>query len=272
MKRIVLIIFFFIPFILSAQTYTELFDKALDEIHNDSLKEAEVLLKQALKLEPNNKRNALVFSNLGYILHRLGDNEQALDAYSQALEIVPQLESTHLDRAAIFMEEGITDKAFVDYCDVLTKDKKNTEALLIRAYIYVLRRDYTEAHEDYSALLTLKPDSYSGRLGLVSLYQKEGNYKEALLLSNKMILEYPDDADLLIARAGIEREMRHEDMALLDLDQAISLNDSLPNAYILRGEILLNRHRKVLAKEDFIKAVSLGVPLSEVHDQLIRCK
>lgn len=34
------------------------------------------------------------------------------------------------------------DKAYVDYCQVMDVDKKNTEALLMRAYIYMLRRDY----------------------------------------------------------------------------------------------------------------------------------
>ena len=45
-----------------------------------------------------------------------------------------------LNRAAIYLEQGMQDKAYVDYCQVMDVDKKNTEALLMRAYIYMLRR------------------------------------------------------------------------------------------------------------------------------------
>ena len=34
---------------------------------------------------------------------------------------------------------GNTDRAYTDYCQVLDEDKQNKEALLMRAYIYVLQ-------------------------------------------------------------------------------------------------------------------------------------
>jgi len=43
-------------------------------------------------------------------------------------------------------------------------DKKNTEALLMRAYIYMLRRDYKGARLDYQRLLEIDPKNYNGRL------------------------------------------------------------------------------------------------------------
>ena len=44
---------------LSAQTYDELITQAMNAVEKDSLPQAEVLLKQAMKLEPANMRNAL---------------------------------------------------------------------------------------------------------------------------------------------------------------------------------------------------------------------
>ena len=41
----------------------------------------------------------------------------------------------------------------------------------MRAYIYVLRRDYPAARMDYNRLLELDPQSYSGRVGLATLEQ-----------------------------------------------------------------------------------------------------
>ena len=95
---------------------------------------------QALKLEPKNAKNALLFSNLGLVQRRLGEFDKALESYSFALNFAPLAVPILLDRAAIYMEMGKTDRAYTDYCQVLDEDKQNKEALLMRAYIYVLRR------------------------------------------------------------------------------------------------------------------------------------
>lgn len=59
-------LFFPIMFLLAAgsmqaQTYNELVEKAMDYTLKDSLVQAEQLFRQALKMEPGNARNALLF-------------------------------------------------------------------------------------------------------------------------------------------------------------------------------------------------------------------
>lgn len=56
--------FLCLPFTLAAQTYDELSGQAVACIGKDSLHRAEALLLEALKLEPMNSKNALLFSNL----------------------------------------------------------------------------------------------------------------------------------------------------------------------------------------------------------------
>ena len=201
MIRIILILLFSFPVALCAQTYQQLSEKAIEYIEMDSLHKAEELLLQALKLEPKNAKNAMLFSNLGLVQRRMGEYDKALESYSFALNFAPLAVPILLDRAAINLEMGNTDRAYTDYCLVLDEDKQNKEALLMRAYIYVLRRDYPAARIDYNRLLELDPQNYSGRLGLATLEQKEGKFKEALEILNKMIAATPEDATLYIARA-----------------------------------------------------------------------
>ena len=251
MVRIIIALLFCFPVALSAQTYQQLSEKAIECIEKDSFHRAEELLLQALKLEPKNAKNALLFSNLGLVQRRLGEYDKALESYSFALNFAPLAVPILLDRAAIYMETGRTDRAYTDYCRVLDEDKQNKEALLMRAYIYILRRDYPAARIDYNRLLELDPQSYSGRLGLATLEQKEEKFRESLDILNKMIVETPEDATLYVARADVEREMKHEDLALVDLEEAIRLNASLADAYLLRGNIYLMQKKKALAKADF---------------------
>lgn len=265
-------LFLCLPFTLSAQNYEELFGQALECIGKDSLHQAETLLLEALKLEPKNSKNVLLFSNLGWVQRRLGKYDYALESYSLALNFAPSAVPILLDRAAIYMERGETDLAYVDYCRVIDEYKRNKEALLMRAYIYMRRRDYVAARIDYNRLLEIEPLSYNGRLGLATLEQNEGKFRESIEILNKMIAEKPDDATLYVARADVERDMRHEDLALVDLDEAIRLNDSLVDAYLLRGSIYLSRKKKAAAKADFEKAIALGVPPSDLYEQLRQCK
>ena len=154
MIRIILILFLSFPVALCAQTYQQLSEKAIEYIEMDSLSKAEELLLQALKLEPKNAKNAMLFSNLGLVQRRLGEYDKALESYSFALNFAPLAVPILLDRAAINLEMGNTDRAYTDYCQVLDEDKQNKEALLMRAYIYVLRRDYPAATVALAALVT----------------------------------------------------------------------------------------------------------------------
>ena len=99
---------------VSSQTYRELSEKAIDYIEEDSLAQAEDFLVQAMKLEPSNPHNALLFSNLGLVQRRLGRYDDALQSYTYALNIAPNAVPILLDRAALFMEKGMTDRAYQD--------------------------------------------------------------------------------------------------------------------------------------------------------------
>ena len=200
-----------------SQTYQELCDRAITYTEQDSLPQAEDYIRRALKLEPANPHNALLFSNLGTIQRRQRQYEQALESYNFALNIA-----------------------------------------------------------DYERLLKVNPASYNGRLGLATLEQKEGKYEDALRILNNMFAAKGKDAQLspsqyamlYVARAGVEKDLKHMDMALGDLEEAIRLDSSQPDIYLMRGEIYLVQKKKDLAKRDFEKAISLGVPQSDLRDLL----
>ena len=138
------------------------------------------------------------------------------------------------------------------------------------------QREYKMAKADYERLLKVNPASYNGRLGLATLEQKEGKHEDALRILNNMFAAKGKDAQLspsqyamlYVARAGVEKDLKHMDMALVDLEEAIRLDSSQPDIYLMRGEIYLAQKKKDLAKRDFEKAISLGVPQSDLRDLL----
>lgn len=264
-----------------SQTYQELSERAVAATEQDSLTKAVEYIRQALKLEPANPHNALLFSNLGTIQRRQRDYEQALESYTLALNIAPRAVPILLNRAALYLELGKDDLARIDYSLILDIEADNKEALLMRAYIYMQQRDYNFARADYERLLKLDPQSYNGRLGLATLEQKNGKYQEALAILNRMIAEKGSDSDamaaplyavLYVARAGVEQDMKHAELAMIDLEEALRLDPSQTEAYLMRGQIYLSQKKKDLAKRDFEKAVSLGIPQADVRELLQQCK
>ncbi len=251
-----------------AQTYDELIGKAMDAVEMDSLQQAEHLFKEALRLEPANMRNALVFSNLGTIQRRMGKKKEALESYTLALNKTPYSVTMLLNRASLLLDLDYLDKAYVDYCNVIDVDPTNKEALMFRAYIYMRRRQYNDARLDYRKYLELEPGNKTARIGMAMVNQKDKRYQESLEEFNRLIVDYPKDVSLLKARAELEVEINSLDLALLDLENAARLTPNDPEIYILCGDIYLLQDKKREAYTAFKKAIDLGVPRPELNDRL----
>lgn len=263
-----------------SQTYDEWCERAVAATEQDSLGLAEDCIRQALKLEPANPRNALLFSNLGTIQRSQHRYEQALESYRLALNIAPMSVPILMNHATLSLELGQDDKARADYSQVIELEPHNVEALLMRAYVYMRQRDYKFARLDYDTLLKVEPQHYSARLGLATLHQREGRYQDALRVFEGMLADKGGSspysprelAVVYVARAGVELDMRNADLALMDLDEAVRLDPEQVEAYLMRGRVYLMKGRKTQAKRDLEKAVSLGVPPSEVRELMRQCK
>lgn len=253
---------------LSAQTYDELIARAMSAVEKDSLYQAETLFKEALKKEPANLRNALLFSNLGTIQRRMGKNKEALESYSLALNLTPYSKTMLLNRASLFLEMDYLDKAYVDYCNVIDLDAKNQEALQFRAYIYMRRREYQEAKNDYQRLLEVVPGDKTARIGMAMVNQKLQRYRESLEEFNRLIVDYPKDVSLLKARAELEVEMNTLELALLDLESAVKLAPNDAEVYVMCGDIYMVQGRNREAYRAFEKAIELGIPRPELQERL----
>lgn len=265
----------------ASQTYEELCERAATAIERDSLDVAEQCIRAALRQDPANGRNALLFANLGTIQRLQGRLQEALESYTYALNFTPRNVPILLDRAALYLELGEADKARIDYSLALDLQPDNLEALRMRAYIYAEEQDYKSARADYEHLLALQPADFNGRLGLAMLCQKEGKLKEALAILDAMVDEKsegtslqtaPAHAVVYVARAGIQQDLGNLSMALMDLEEAIRLDASRPEAYLMRGQIYLSQQKKQEARAEFEKAIERGMPAEDLAPLLSQCK
>ncbi len=254
------------------QTYNEVVDRAMKYALSDSLVQAEQLFRQALKMDPNNARNALLFSNLGTVLKRLGRTDEAIEAYTMALNITPYSTAMLLNRGTLYLDKGLDSKAYIDFCNVIDLIPENIEARLYRAYIYMQRREYKEARIDYNVILGKEPSHKAARIGMAMLDQREGNFTAARDKLNLLIGEFTDDPSLLVMRANLDLERGYPESAVIDLEEALRLNPKDAETTVQLGDVYLSLKDKAKALKAYEKAVSLGIPRSALIEQIKKCK
>lgn len=257
---------------LQAQSYNEIVEQAMGCVKKDSLVQAEQLFRKALKLEPNNARNALLFSNLGTVQKRLGETDEAIESYTLALNIIPYSTAMLLNRAALYLEKDLLQKAYLDYCNVIDLVPKNQEARLFRAYIYMQRREYKEARVDYNVVLEQDVKNKTARIGLAMLDEKEGRFQSAMDAMNRLVSDYPQDISVWKMRANMEWEHGQLDAALYDLDEVLKLDARDAASYVMKGDIYLEQKKKSDAREAYEKAITFGVSRAELLEKLKQCK
>ena len=265
MRYLLLAILLMLPVCMSGQTYEELVGQAQTAVEHDSLEKAEALYKSALKLNPNDYRNALVYHNLGHVQEMMywrNTNmkkmlEEAVYNYSKAIEMQPESVPMRFSRANLNLNMKSFGKAILDYSAIIDKDKTNTTALNRRAYSYFQMRDYDKARTDYERVLEINPTDYTSALGIALVLQKSNKSREAISRLEFLIAAYPDKPELYVVRSSMYEDLNMREMAILDLSKAIEMQPGNPEYYIQRAMVYEKMGKKALAKRDYRKASRL---------------
>ena len=117
----------------------------------------------------------------------------------------------------------------------------------------------------------------AGRIAAMAEFcQISGNISLKIIINNTKtanilpVIFAAEGESIPLTVCGIDTYKK--DMALIDLDEALRLNDSASEAYLLRGQIFLSQKKKYLAKLSFDKAISLGISASDLQDLIKECK
>lgn len=244
------------------------FDRATRLEQQDSLIQAENCYLQAIRLEPKNKQNALLYANTARLQRRQGRQKDALSSYATSLGFQPYQVSVLLDRASLLLEMGMEGNALMDCSMVIDLDSMNREALLMRSYINYKKRDYREAETDYLRLLRTNPSDSVAAMGLAVLYQSWEKPNQAIDVWNGLIERSPQEAPLYLYRAEVERSCGSYEFALMDVDKYISLTEPSAEIWVLRGDLCMNLGKKEQARRNYLQAIGQGKPRHELKERL----
>jgi len=270
MKTTVLFVFFWVfAGFLYAQTYEELIIKSYDYVDADNLPAAEESLKAAMRLEPANKLNFTLLTNLGTVQRRLGHFDDALLSYTAALSQQPKNELILENRATLYTEMGEMELAMSDYHTLLSVNPKHEEALYQRALLHIQSNNTLLAEIDFDRIMEINKESVKGRLGYAILERVRQNYVECEEILNYLISKYPNYTLLYEERAELYLLTNRRGRAMTDLNKVFAETPN-PSAelYVLRGRIKLAQYEKESAALDFKKAQALGYDPATIENLL----
>ncbi|MBR1889536.1 MAG: tetratricopeptide repeat protein [Alloprevotella sp.] len=255
--------------------YADNLKRAFNYLYADSLEQAEVLLRDCLKLRPNARGNFVVRRTLGQIALGQERYKEAIEEFTSVLRTHPSDESVRFDRASAYLGFGNARAALQD-CDVLLQaeqtDSFRARTLFLRAATKIQLRNYNEARQDLRRVIELDPQNENAPILLAMCLYRDGRPQEAYQRLEVFISLHPKDVQALAMRAMLFKADEKWEQAQTDYDELILLEPNNTDFRVGRAEVLIQLGEKSAARRDLDKAVSLGLPRASLQSLYQQCR
>ncbi|ERJ60390.1 tetratricopeptide repeat protein [Sphingobacterium paucimobilis] len=197
-------------------------------------------------------------------LIRAGDNAQALEIYSSAIEQYPQYPFFHACRSLLNQALGDEEGAFYDYqvakkldfnYHIFLEWQENKGSMLLAPELEELNRELQQSNphaQPYINRAMLWVQHFDYELAIA-------DYQSALARDN--------NAQIRVSMAAIYLRMLRYDSALEQLQLALNSDNQLHNAYLYRAKLYVSIHENEAALKDFESALELTPDSTEVLEE-----
>jgi tetratricopeptide (TPR) repeat protein len=119
--------------------------------------------------------------NAGADLASQGRLQEAVAAYSKAIQLRPAFTNAYYNRGLCFESLKQWDKALADYTTVITQEPKRESGYVQRGDAYTQLRKYDEAVDDYQKALALNPADKKAAVALGTIYLGIGSTDQSAI-------------------------------------------------------------------------------------------
>ena len=166
--------------------------------------------KQAISLKPD---FAEAYFNLGLALSQQGQTNEACQAYQQAIRLRPNWVQAMTNLADLLQAQGDHNEALAWYQQALRIEPTNLEALVSQSNAFALTGKETQAIDGYRRALTLAPNNPSYHQTYCRFLYKTGRFDEAMQAYEQMALAFPNNPEPLASRARLLELMGNKQAA-----------------------------------------------------------
>jgi tetratricopeptide (TPR) repeat protein len=210
--------------------------------------------RKALELEPTHLD---AFMGLGELWLLAGDPGQAIENFTRASEVAPQLASPLAARARARLRMRDNDGALADAEEALKRGTGHPAAMVIRGRAKCSKGDIGGAQADFEAVASKHPRHAPAYAGLGGIFRERGNPARAVAEYDKAIALDPLFAEAFHQRGNAARDQGRMDQATADLNRAVFLDPTDPFLYLDRGVLSCDRGAWAEAQADFRQGLAL---------------
>ena len=227
------------------------------EQHEDSLKAIEKAVA-SLTAGTTVKGLAEAYFWLGWLYQEpMGNNDQAIANYDQALQLKPDWAEAYNNRGLAYYNKGDYDDAIADYDQALQLKPDYAVAYNNRGLAYYYKGNYDRAIADYDQAIKLKPDYADAYANRGAAYGHKGDTDRAIADFNQALQLKPDSALAYNNRGFANYSKGDPARAIADYDQALKLNPDYAKAYYNRGLAYRDKGDTARAIADFRRYLEL---------------
>ena len=216
---------------------------------------------ERVEADPEDERLLLHRSVLRYnraqLLSRMGRPEEALAAYSEAIEADPNQSEYHLERGNLLRRLGRLEDALADYDEAIRTSPPYPEPHLVRADLALELGDEQAALAGYSYALELAPELIDARVGRASLLLDEGRLEAARADVVAGLALDPEHAELHAVHASIAQQEQRFGEAHDAYAEALRHDPTLVAAWSNRATLWYEQGEIERAIEDLRTALEL---------------
>lgn len=198
---------------------------------------------------PTHRETAVARNNAGLSLSQRGELAAAIEAFSSALKLDPELHAAYFNRGHCHLRQGQLDPAMADIEASLCLNPHFVDALALRGQIWAQRGKYERALADLNQALQMAPKNAVALTCRGNLCLAQGDLDGALANYERVIASAPECGSAYLGRAKIELARGKIDAALADCSQAFAFGADTGDAYSLRSRIWLE-------KRDYDRAIA----------------
>lgn len=232
-----------------------------------------------------NKKNVLYYR--GHIFSLQGQNEKAIENYTQTIQLDPQYSGNYNDRGIAYENNGEYDKAIADYTQAIQLDPQYSAIYYInRGGTYLKKNENDKAIEDFTRTIQLAPNFGNAYYARGVAYGNNGEYDKAIADYTQSIQLDPKFMDAYYNRGLIYEDKGENDKAIADFTQIIQLapiflgvyqnavadytqatqlDPKFLDAYYHRGVAYENKDEHDKAIADYTKAIQLAQKYGDAH-------
>ena len=231
---------------LHQSAYTEFF-KGLTGQDRGEYDKAIEHYTEALNLNP---QLVTAYLNRGNAYDSKRDYNRAINNFNKVIEMSPDLAEAYNNRGNTYKNKGDYDRAIDDFSKTIALNPDDANAYNNRGNVHNRKGDYECAIVDYTQAITLNPNHAAAYLNRGNAYNYKRDFELAISDYTQAIQLEPNDANGYNNRGAAYNRKGDYDRAIVDCTQVIQFNPNDANAYLNRGDVYNNKRDFELGRVD----------------------